>query len=890
MDTWSRQNKDALHFCAAGNEGPGAGTIIQPANGKNDVTIGASGNDRPSYKFVSNPNVMVDYSSRGPGQPSGRIEPDITSISGVINSVHATNYDEDPAEPGYNNPFDPDDTRVDVWTVNDLDPPQYDYSGFGGTSAATSFAAGNCALLRQYFVEMETITPSGALMKGCLINGAVDMGYGYPSFDQGWGRLNVKNSIFPDGPRTWQYYDSYESGTDAGSFTVTGNSWNSLVEGVGIVDLNVQSDRVPLKATLVWTDNSGNFGDVTSDLHLTVTSPGGTEYRGNQFTDSWSTPNPVSYDTTNTVENVFIQFSEEGEYEINITSINIDTTDGYGGINWALVVSGDFGPEEDYKVELSALSPQELRCVANGSVNFNFNLLNFGTNQDSIILSEVGLPAGFTVNYEPPGPIDLVSNMDMNIAAIIMVGPAVTPGAYEFDIKATSTGDLVPPIAQDKLHIIVDIIPYALPRLIRATDDTLVEDSPTILTYNNGTADWLWITFRKHDANGPHVYAKYSNDMGQTWSSEMQVSTASDGPSDPRIIRNPFTERIHVLYHGSTASTTLARASYSDPPYVSWSAPIQIWSTSDSIRRCDMKVFGTSAADDEIVVCMEYIPAGATNIRWARSTNDGTSWLASALLIGNAAPDFFPELGRAQNGNVWISWHISENPRNIHYRIYTGGGTWGAEQNLPPLQNGQQDVFPALWSTDEGAGSDRMYVSAMYSFQTTVPDPPFTMELAYTDDGGSSWSSRRGLWATNISQAGYPTGRPLQQIRYTTDGFMWNAYGEEDPLYGTVNLETTYSDTQFPGPYDTYRVTADAYGHGHQTIDALGDTIYEAFDASYAEGNQDIWIAVYNMIDVAVQNDPDSVPDTTGPEARSLTVTPDPAPGSTVLRATIDDS
>jgi subtilase family serine protease len=50
-----------------------------------------------------------------------------------------------------------------------------------GTSMATPLTAGSCALARQYLVQQRGHTPSGALVKAIMINGAVDIGLGVPN-------------------------------------------------------------------------------------------------------------------------------------------------------------------------------------------------------------------------------------------------------------------------------------------------------------------------------------------------------------------------------------------------------------------------------------------------------------------------------------------------------------------------------------------------------------------------------------------------------------------------------------------------------------------------------------------------------------------------------------
>jgi hypothetical protein len=94
------------------------------------------------------------------------------------------------------------------------------YTLQGGTSMATPLTAGSAALVREWLVEQGETAPSGALMKAVLMNGAVDMSPGQygtgaqqeiPAFRpnpvSGWGRVDVLNSLSPEGGRAIWYTD-----------------------------------------------------------------------------------------------------------------------------------------------------------------------------------------------------------------------------------------------------------------------------------------------------------------------------------------------------------------------------------------------------------------------------------------------------------------------------------------------------------------------------------------------------------------------------------------------------------------------------------------------------------------------------------------------------------
>jgi len=130
-----------------------------------------------------------------------------------------------------------------------------DYISLQGTSMACPAAAGDTILLRDYLVDVlgyddavgAANAPHGNLMKTLIIHGAEDMGLGYPSYDQGWGRVNVRNSIAPAFPNVLQF--SHNDGIAAGV-------WDGETDGG--FDMEVIDSTVPLKVTMVHWDATGS--------------------------------------------------------------------------------------------------------------------------------------------------------------------------------------------------------------------------------------------------------------------------------------------------------------------------------------------------------------------------------------------------------------------------------------------------------------------------------------------------------------------------------------------------------------------------------------------------------------------------------------------------------
>ncbi|MCZ7650608.1 MAG: S8 family serine peptidase [Thermoanaerobaculia bacterium] len=223
-------NQELAILFSAGNSGSGASTVGSPGTAKNALTVGASQNDRcgsyvPSQQSGPNINTITTFSSRGPSQ--GRIKPDVVAVGADVLSVDSLNCSgtpRDPCEEGWDQ----------AWTGT------Y-YRLMPGTSMSTPITAGASAVFFEFFNSTFGANPSPALTKAAMINGAVDIGVGYPSYSQGWGRINLRQSI--EGPPGGRINFLEQS---ASRLLTTGTNFTKT--------FSVFSTSPRLKITLVWTD------------------------------------------------------------------------------------------------------------------------------------------------------------------------------------------------------------------------------------------------------------------------------------------------------------------------------------------------------------------------------------------------------------------------------------------------------------------------------------------------------------------------------------------------------------------------------------------------------------------------------------------------------------
>ena len=284
---------------AAGNDGPDPGSIGPPSTAKNSLTVGMH-----QSRYSGSPDTVMSGSGRGPTD-DGRIKPDILAPGGYIRSCRAQ---------------EAQDTSGSSWT-------QQWYMEYTGTSMATPNAAGAAVLVREYLTEIALRpSPQGALVKALLVLGAEDIGSrNIPNNNEGWGRINLENSLAPSGNR----------GIWVDDRSVMSNSGS-----VKTYTFEVEQASFSFKAVLTWSDERGSrlsSSQLVNDLDLEVEAPDGTLYLGNVFA-SGSSQVGGTRDTVNNLEVVLVDVASVGTWTVRVKDAS------HGGSRsqpFAIAISGN---------------------------------------------------------------------------------------------------------------------------------------------------------------------------------------------------------------------------------------------------------------------------------------------------------------------------------------------------------------------------------------------------------------------------------------------------------------------------------------------------------------------------------------------------------------------
>ncbi|KAL8713275.1 MAG: hypothetical protein Q9225_006795 [Loekoesia sp. 1 TL-2023] len=341
IDNFVFEHRDMVICFAAGNDGMDADRngvvdarqIGSEAAAKNCITVGASENFRQDFasvysqfsqgtvhfpvdplnndRIANNAEGMAAFSSRGP-TAEGRIKPDVTAPGTAILSAKGRDISR--------RRFDSDDP---LWTF------------MSGTSMACPLVAGCAAVLREVLVKNGLSSPSAALIKVLLINGAVDMLGQYQTADvgpspnsiNGWGRVDLANSVIipsfaepnsglgEGGPLEEGEEETIVINIPKDVDTKPSKDKPKIIEsGSGVnsgqIPLGPESDgNATLKITIVWTDPPGAL--LQNDLDLVVVAANGEERHGNMGMDP-------GFDRTNNVEQILWHNVPPGEAKVII--------------------------------------------------------------------------------------------------------------------------------------------------------------------------------------------------------------------------------------------------------------------------------------------------------------------------------------------------------------------------------------------------------------------------------------------------------------------------------------------------------------------------------------------------------------------------------------------
>ena len=407
------------------------------------VTIGAS----PYFPILPFPNLDVYFSSTQPAPgPGNGFDLKVTNNTTTMPPAEPPGYVQ--ALNGkflYVNVFNTTGTNVDfsvtysVTVTNDYNlviaesnldnslGPWYRYDT--GTRMATPAVSGMLALMQEYFNSKGYPTPSPALFKAMVINGAREDGnYGYAVNGgmnmEGWGLVNLTNSL-PASPVYTGGSLNNAFGALTPLFFADQNASNVLATGDSrtyTVNVPAASQGLPLRVTLAWTDPPGNpvsAVKLVNNLGLIITNlTTGQIYYGNNFdtthppyTRASRTNDLPAWDSVNNVQNVVIPPSAGTSFSVTVigqsVNVNAVTTEQTKIVqDYALVIASDDAANGGITVSapVAAQVPEQRITYITGNTALLFNHYA-GANAPLLSTNTVAFGAG--AGYVPNAALSI---------------------------------------------------------------------------------------------------------------------------------------------------------------------------------------------------------------------------------------------------------------------------------------------------------------------------------------------------------------------------------------------------------------------------------------------------------------------------------------------------
>jgi hypothetical protein len=902
-DSFMDTNPTALVLFAAGNHGPRSATVSGHGNGKLALSIGASENMRAvaPVDHSNDPGQIYHKSGRGPVSPTDlRIKPDLVEVGTYVYGMRT----DDIQEPSLTGLYDWGNINVDG-------DDRSDYVAFSGTSPATAAAAGDAALIRDYLQDVQGISTGDMhanLIKTLMIHGAEDLGYGYPSYDQGWGRVNVRNSICPPAPNViqWQHVNSGTTGT-----------WDAAIEGG--INLEVVESAVPIKFTMAHWDSTGS-GALTTDYDLVVTAPDGTRYEGNAFAEGWSIPvtTPPDWsnaafpswlggqiydwdtaddggDDVNNVEVIRIREPQTGMWTAQVV------TRSSGGKTFSFAVTGGFAPQYDmnanqYRVRLELDSPRIVMerddfgtAAFKGSpdniTSVGFMLSNGGTSTDSYALTAT-LPSGFIATFDPSSPVALNPGERKYCYVNVSVGSGVAQGSHTMKIRAMSNNDATAPIAQSEVAFQIDVVSSLLPWKQKVTDSPMHESHAAPVAWSSGGKNYIGLAYLQSGRFGERVQFKLSEDGGATWGQAVTVSSESIKPGWVTITRansGTYAGRLMIAYssynpngyNGDTADTrgNQIRVAYADHPYITWTEVIAFnngegpatgspATSKNSYRTVNVVHYPASNLFYLIIEAFQHSDYTSDSLAGIRcigktSMNGGVTWSTwHGIDPGSTGYYlFYPHAYLDMNNNIalWFrSRDSSDSVTNSAASFIYYNGAWGTMRESWPYHGlaYKNFWFPQGVAAQQGPNQNRnygMYHICLYTWNDGVYSHHYTDNAEGnppTFDNNNKYGY--GPLANAVASPHSYNSRWSSDMSYTTDDFVWATFFRHRNYdpYGQPNIITAYDP--FPtGASPSFLLTADCMPKNKVRVAELGKYNFGFYDTLSQNGGADIWMVKY---------------------------------------------
>ncbi len=289
-----------------------------------------------------------------------------------------------------------------------------------------------------------------------------------------------------------------------------------------------------------------------------------------------------------------------------------------------------------------------------------------------------------------------------------------------------------------------------------STENTTTPD--VAVSGNRAVAVWA-----QRDGDFDHIYASYSTNGGETWSTPQLIEDNFYRAQKPRVFMSG--EKVVAIWEQFNGSVINVYSNFSTDGGVTWLATASPQRL-NTVGSYDAGETSAAMSGDNIVVVWAQLLDGSFNRIYANtSTNAGVTWGTPVQISSTTSTIAKSPHVAISGGNAAAVWQQEKDPATNFYLIRANasadaGLTWGTDaavDNTPSQQSRRpqiavsDDAVVAVWDTEDASGWTHMYSNrTAFSGGTVVWTPANAQLLEDTATGFYDVEAKIAMFGQNV--------------------------------------------------------------------------------------------------------------------------------------------
>jgi hypothetical protein len=249
------------------------------------------------------------------------------------------------------------------------------------------------------------------------------------------------------------------------------------------------------------------------------------------------------------------------------------------------------------------------------------------------------------------------------------------------------------------------------------------------------SSDIIHMVWQDDTPGNREIYYKNSIKGGSTWSSPKRLTWMAGDSENPVIVIDS-SDTIHVFWQDVSPGNAELFYKKSTDSGSSWTVKRITWSSGHSIR----PAAAVDSSDNILLVWVDRTP-GNYETYFKKSTDSGTTWLATNRLTWTSAEDDSPAVTTDSSNNIHIVWQDdTEGEYELHYKRSTDSGSTWTKQRLTWTSSAKGSPFITVDMPD--------YIHIVWGDNMSGN---FEIYHKKSTDTGNTWTQTRLTWTADDS-------------------------------------------------------------------------------------------------------------------------------------------